>query len=263
MKGTSSSRMKVQVLGCHGAELGNRKTCGFKINDCVLLDAGTICSALSLSEQRNIRHILVSHAHLDHTKGLASFSENLHTELTRTPVTLFGLQPILDALQNHLFNDHLWPDFTRLPNKEKPVLHMQVLSEGETYQIDDLEITAFAVNHTVPSSGFIIRRGNTSMLYSGDTHQTENLWKAAAKEPFLKAALIEVSFPNALVNLARESKHLTPALFQKEFSKMGKPRLPVYAYHMKPKHLKEIERELEALALPHLTLLKDGMTFEL
>ncbi len=255
--------MKLRVLGCYGAELGNRKTCGFQINDSILLDAGTIASELDLTEQQNIQHILLSHAHLDHTKGLASFSENLQVRPANTAVTLLGLEAVLEPLQKHLLNNQLWPDFTQLPNPENPLFRMQTLSEGKSYKIDDLEIQAYTVNHTVPSSGFIIREKNSSLLYSGDTHQTEDIWKAAAKEPHLKAALIEVSFPDALIDLAQESKHLTPALFYKEFSKMGLHNLPVYAYHMKPRYLQQIKKELEALALPNLTLLKDGMCFEL
>lgn len=255
--------MKIRVLGCHGAELADQKTCGFQINTSVLMDAGTIASALNLSEQSQIRHILISHIHLDHTKGLASFSENLQAEASGTPVTLIGLESVLNALKTHLFNNQLWPDFTCIPNRENPVFRMQSLSKGEVLTVGDLEISTYAVNHTVPSSGFIIREKNSALLYSGDTHQTEDIWKAAAKEPHLKAALIEVSFPDALIDLAKESKHLTPALFYKEFSKMGLPNLPVYAYHMKPRYLQQIKKELEALALPNLTLLRDGMCLEL
>ncbi len=252
--------MKLRVLGCYGAELANRKTCGFQINESILLDAGTIASELKLAEQQGIKHILLSHAHLDHTKGLASFSENLQMSAVDTSVTLIGLNAVLETIQNHLLNNQLWPDFTRLPNAENPLFRMQTLSEGEGYKIGDLEVRAYAVNHTVPSSGFIIRQHDTALLYSGDTQQTETLWQAAAKEPALKAALIEVSFPNALADLAYESGHLTPALFQKEFLKIGQPQLPVYAYHMKPRYLQQIEKELVALNLPHLNLLTDGMT---
>lgn len=255
--------MRIRVLGCHGAELADRKTCGFQINQSLLLDAGTICSALSLAEQRQVRHILVSHIHLDHTKGLASFSENLQTEPIDTPVTLIGLQPVLNALKKYFFNNRVWPDFTQLPSREHPVFRMQALSEGERYEIGDLEVRAYAVNHTVPSSGFIIRQHNASMLYSGDTYQTENLWNAATKEASLKAALLEVSFPDHLIHLAEASKHLTPAMFKQEFLKIGKPRLPVYAYHMKPCYLQQIIKELEALALQNLILLEEGMSFEI
>lgn len=57
--------MKIRVLGCHGSEqFGGEKTgrqqcrtCGFLINDTVMVDAGTIGAALTLDEQRAIRHI--------------------------------------------------------------------------------------------------------------------------------------------------------------------------------------------------------------
>ena len=80
--------MRIRVLGCHGAELSNHNTCGFLINRSVLMDAGTVCSSLTLSEQRKIRYILISHIHADHIKGLPFLSENLITEKGKKPVVI-------------------------------------------------------------------------------------------------------------------------------------------------------------------------------
>ena len=77
--------MKVRVLGCHGSEqLAKKKdgahqcrTCGFLINDTVMVDAGTIGAAITLDAQRHIRHILLSHLHFDHIQGLPTFGDNI------------------------------------------------------------------------------------------------------------------------------------------------------------------------------------------
>ena len=255
--------MKLQVLGCYGAELSNRHTCGFLVNESLLIDAGTICASISLSEQRKIRYILISHTHLDHTKGLPFLSENLYSERPEQSIVLIGLHSVLESLQRHLFNDQLWPDFTKLPSNQHPFFQMKVIREGEATQIGDFEITAFAVNHTIPCSGFLIRHNEASFLYSGDTYQTETIWKAASRDSRLKAAVIETSFPNDLRNLATKSKHLTPELLRQEFLKIEKPKLPLYVYHMKPRYLMKIKQELDASEINKLIILEDGMTFHI
>jgi ribonuclease BN (tRNA processing enzyme) len=106
--------------------------------------------------------------------------------------------------------------------------------------------------------GFLIREGKSSMLYSGDTYTTEEIWAVAAREPTLKAAFVETSFPNRMADLALASKHLTPALFEQEFQKIGRADLPVYLYHMKPRQRLEIEREVRQLSIKQVSFLSEG-----
>ena len=253
--------MKIRVLGCHGAELANYGTCGFLINGTILLDAGTICSSLTLHEQRKIRYILISHTHADHIKALPFLSENLIGMKRQRPIIIVSIGEVLTGLRRYVFNNQLWPDFTNLPSRRHPIFRLRAIREGETIKVDGLAVKAFKVNHTVPCAGFLIRQRNSSFLYSGDTYQTTQIWKAAAKDVRLKAAMIETSFPNALKDLAIKSKHLTPRLLFKEFSKIGKPDLSLYIYHMKPRYLERIKRELKQLKIDKITALKDGTLF--
>lgn len=250
--------MRIRVLGCHGAEFSKFGTCGFLINGSVLLDAGTICSSLTLSEQGRIRYVLISHIHADHIKDLTFLSENLIAEKKRKPVVIISLGKVLAGLKRNLFNNQIWPDFTKLPNDRNPVFRLKEIREGQSMKIDGLEVRAFRVNHIIPCAGFLIRNKNSSVLYSGDTYKTHKLWRAAAKDANLKAALIETSFPNALEGLATISKHLTPHLLLKEFSKIKKPKLPLYVYHIKPRYINIIRRELKELKIENVTALKDG-----
>jgi ribonuclease BN (tRNA processing enzyme) len=130
-------------------------------------------------------------------------------------------------------------------------------------QDEGLEITAFSVNHIVPCAGFVVRQNSASFLYSGDTYQTEKIWEAAAKDAHLKAAMIETTFPNALEDLAVKSKHLTPRLLLTEFTKIGKPSLPLYIYHVKPRYLDVVSRELDALQIENMTVLEDGAILDI
>jgi len=88
----------IRVLGCHGSDAllqqatGPRacNTCSFLLNETLLLDAGTVASKLSLSEQAQIRHIILSHLHFDHIKGLPMLADNLSEQMS-APIVVAGL----------------------------------------------------------------------------------------------------------------------------------------------------------------------------
>lgn len=257
--------MKIRVLGCHGSDQLNDgpsgprqcRTCGFLINDSVMVDAGTVGAALRLAEQKRIRHILLSHLHFDHIQGLPTLADNLVDDVVE-PVVLASTAQVVDGLQAHIFNDQVYPNFLKLPTPTRPVFVCRTLEAGKENEIAGLRVTPIAVNHLVPTVGFLIREGTSALLYSGDTHTTEAIWKAAAREPGLKAAFIETSFPDEMGELAVVSKHLTPALFAREFKKIGRPDLPVYIYHLKPRFREEIIRQLAKHNIPNLTVLEEG-----
>ena len=64
------TRMRLKVLGSAGAELPNFKPPAFLIDDELLLDAGTIGSVLTEEEQLRLKHIFITHSHLDHIRAL-------------------------------------------------------------------------------------------------------------------------------------------------------------------------------------------------
>jgi len=76
----------IRVLGCHGSELTivdgqggtyECRTCGFLVNETCMVDAGSVSAGLQEAEQGKIRHVLLSHAHFDHIKGLPLLADNL------------------------------------------------------------------------------------------------------------------------------------------------------------------------------------------
>lgn len=257
--------MKVRVLGCHGSDQlvegtpqpVTCRTCGFLVNDTVLVDAGTVGSVLFLPEQQRIRQILLSHLHFDHVKGLPTLADNL-VGAGGESVILRSIPEVLDGLRTYVFNDALYPDFLTLPDPACPVFTSHSLEVRQGNHVCGLEVTPVPVNHLVPTVGFLIRDGNSSILYSGDTYQTDEIWKVASADRTLKAAFIETSFPDELADLAQTSRHLTPATFAEEFRKIGRPELPVYVYHMKPRFRREIQRQLADLKIPNLRVLEEG-----
>lgn len=257
--------MNVKVLGCHGSdqllpEPGAPRqcgTCGFLVNDRMLIDAGTISSRLSLAEQRGIGHVLLSHLHFDHIKDLPTLADNLVGESER-PVVVAGVPEVLKGLEAHIFNGDVYPDFFRIPTEDRPVLATQPLTPGVAMRLDDLQVLPVEVNHVVPTVGFLIGDGIATLLYSGDTFRTDALWRTARAVPTLKAAFVETSFPDEEMELASISKHLTPRLLAEELDKLDRPDVAVYVYHMKPKFRARIVDQVNRLGLANVRVLEEG-----
>jgi ribonuclease BN (tRNA processing enzyme) len=222
-----------------------------------MVDAGTVGAALHLAELKRIQQVLLTHLHFDHIQGLPTLADNLVDDVV-DPVGLAGTPEVLEGLQRHLFTGQLYPDFLHLPNPQHPVFLLHPLIVGKEAEIAALRLTPIRVNHVVPTVGFLIRDGASSILYSGDTYVTEEIWRVAAHEATLKAVFIEASFPDEMADLAQASLHLTPSLLAQEFQKIGKPELPVYVYHLKPRFRDDIARQLSRLGIPHLTVLQEG-----
>lgn len=262
--------MHIKVLGCHGADqlidaaagVAQHESCAFLIDDAVLLDAGTVGSKLTLSQQRRIRFILLSHLHFDHIKSLPTLVDNLAHAFDESLV-LMGTEPVLEGLRKHVFNGTVYPNFFELPNRERPVLKGQVVEAGKWVTVHHLEVLPVAVNHSVPTVGYIIRDRRSAWLYSANTYETEDIWARARAVPDLKAAFIESSFPNELSALARQARHLTPALLSKEWAKLQNSQVRVYAYHLKPPFHEIITIQLKALQIPNLSILKEGQELNL
>lgn len=254
--------MKIRVLGSYGSEGMGQRPSAFLVNDRVLVDAGTVAAALSVEEQAEIDYALITHAHLDHTVGLAFLADTLAITGARKPVIATSIAPVVNALHTHCFNDSLWPDFSVIPSPDTSILRFKTLSEEVESRVSDLWVTPVAVDHTVPTAGFIIHDGETGFVYSGDTGPTDRLWAAVRGLRRLRAIIIETAFPNRLDELARASKHLTPAMLRQEIEKLP-PDLPLWIYHIKPQFLEETTEELMKIDSSRIHVLEQGKTYTL
>jgi ribonuclease BN (tRNA processing enzyme) len=251
--------MKLRVLGSAGAEFPHFHPPGFLLDETLLLDAGTIGAVLAEDEQWAIRHILITHAHLDHIRGIPVLADNILIKNLAHQVKIAGPREVLAALKTHLLNNIIWPDFARLPSPDAPVISYLELEPGQTADINGYAVTACRVNHSVPAVGYIVRRQNKGILYTGDTGPTETIWQQAAG---LSALIVEASFPNAMEERALLTGHLTPQLLGKELWKVAQLPPRILVTHPKPQYYDTIRAELEALRIPRLELLRDGNVYE-
>ena len=230
------------------------------MDDDTLVDAGTVGGALSVAEQIEIKHALVTHAHLDHTVGLTFLADTLAMVAPDRCVTVAGISPVVQSLRIHAFNDLLWPDFTAIPSADNPVLGFRTLAEGTEARVGHLRVTPVSVEHTVPTTGFVVHDGDTGFVYSGDTGPTERLWRIAREVHGLKAIIVETAFPNRLAALARVSGHLTPEMLRREIDKMPAD-LPIWVYHIKPQLFEETAEELANIDPTRIHTLEQGKTY--
>lgn len=256
--------MNIKMLGAHGSDLlvkeGARtrqcRSIGMLVNGVMMVDIGTGPSCLSIDQQDRIRHVVLSHVHMDHVKELPSLVDN-RLERGGASLTVSSTTPVLQGLKAHVFNDHVFPNFFRLPQPTASLLREQPLEVGKETEVAGFSVTAVPVHHSVPTVGFIIREGDTACVYSGDTNSTDGLWERAARTPGLKAALIECSFPDEMQDMAQLSGHLTPSLLAQEIRKLKNPDLAIYVVHLKPQFRGRIWEQLQDLRLPKLEILEE------
>ncbi len=250
--------MNLKVLGCHGGELPKHRTTCFLIDGVLALDAGALCSGLELDELCKVDDVLVSHSHFDHVKDLPLLAD-LIVGRREKPVNVHGSTDCIRALKNNMFNNELWPDFTRIPTKKNPVMQMKTFKAGASFKIGKYTVQSVPVSHPVESCGFVVSDGETAVAMSGDTGPTEKLWKVLNKTKNLKAVLLETSFPNRLQQLADISGHLTPQTLGKELEKFNRNGTEVFLYHLKPAFVPQLKKELKGMPVEVLEL---GDTFD-
>lgn len=254
--------MKIRVLGSSGAELLEHKATSFLINGNTLLDAGTIVSSLTLEEQAKIDNIIISHMHLDHIKDIPFLADNVIGR--GKTINIISTPFVLEGLKNHIFNNLVWPDFTKLPDAKLPVIRYVPLDAGCELTLDSIKIKPIAVNHTVEALGYIIKDENSAFVYTGDTGTTDEIWEEAGKETNLKFVIAEVSFPNNMQRIANLSKHLTSHDLAGELKKLGRTVHQIYVTHLKPQYLDVIKKELTeaGISCPNISILKTNDVIE-
>jgi cAMP phosphodiesterase len=254
--------MELRVVGCHGGETPRHRTSAFIVDERLAIDAGSLTSGMELKAQFRLNACIVSHAHLDHIRDLATIADN-RCQADCDPLTVAATRSTINVLKKHFFNNSVWPDFSVIPNKARPTIRYVELKPERRTQIGDYSVRSVLVNHTIESAGFIIEGADATIAYSGDTGPTDRFWELLREEKKkLKALLMEVSFPNREQKLATVSGHHTPRTLLKDLKKFGKPQdLPTLLYHIKPVFQGEVEQECARLKGVNLTVLGIGDRF--
>lgn len=249
--------MKLEVLGCAGGEgIGHRAT-AFLINDSLLIDAGSVVNSLTLEQQNNIRHALITHAHLDHIKDLGFIVDNTFGFRSKS-LQVITTAEVIDALKSHYFNWVIWPDFSQLPCPENAML--EFFSDEKGVHIDGLNIDFIAVNHPGCANGFLIEEvsSDSSILVTGDTGNTDLIWQTAKTRKNLKAIFADTAFPDDMQELADASGHMTPAQLHNKLTDYQLDDMDVFCYHIKPTYHERVLKDIQAVNLATFRPLLEG-----
>lgn len=226
--------MKLSVLGCSGGIGGEAcRTTSFLLGDDVLIDCGTGVGDLSLAALARIDHVFLTHAHFDHIAYLPLLADSV-TELRSRPVTVHGRPETLQALQQHVFNGSMWPDFTRLPSPSAPVLRLSPLDEGDSVALPGGgSITALPAFHGIPALAYAIDSGAGRLVFSGDTRFEYGFVAALNGLGRLDHLIVETAFTDEQQTLAMDSSHLHPQALSRLLDALEvSPR--VHVSHLKP-----------------------------
>ncbi len=236
--------MKVRVLGCSGAIAKDCRTTSFLIDADVLIDAGTGLGDLTLDQMCDIEHVLLTHSHLDHVLALPLMVDATAARRV-TPVQIHALAGTIAALKAHIFNDVIWPDFSRIPTPESPFISFHEIQVGQTLQFGRKLIEVLPAVHTVPAVGYAVTEGNGCWVFTGDTERNPAFWERL-NQLNVVMLVIETAFSNREKELARRSLHLSPHVLANELDCIERGhRYPIYITHTKPFETELIMTEIQ------------------
>jgi cAMP phosphodiesterase len=239
--------MKVRVLGCSGAIAQGCRTTSFLIDNDLLVDAGTGVGDLTLDEMRSVSDVVLTHSHLDHVASLPLMIDSV-AALRNQPLRVHALPQTIVALERHIFNNHIWPDFTRIPSADKPFLRFHAIETGQVLSIGGKLVEVMPAVHTVPAVGYAITGVNSNKgywVFTGDTERNPAFWRRINEMP-VAMLVIETAFSNRERDLARLSLHLSPNTLADELDNITQDKhFPIYITHTKPAETVQIMEEVQ------------------
>lgn len=239
--------MKLRVLGCDGGRGLGYTTTSLLFNRQVMIDAGTIQTALTLEESLDVTDIFLTHSHLDHLIDLPFLLDATFSKRTQ-PLRIHGTSETLDSMMKYIFNDKIWPNFSKLPRVGEGQFTLHEIEAGKTYEAQGLKFTPFYVSHSIETVGYKIEdEKGSSLVFSGDTGPEDSIWKYANACDNLKAVIVDLSFPVSEQEVAGLSGHMTANDVASELQKLKKD-CDVYAFHFKVGMAEALLDEMKALS---------------
>jgi ribonuclease BN (tRNA processing enzyme) len=238
--------MNIRFLGAHNYESLTTSCVCFLIDNTLAFDAGGLTSNLSISEQKKLNAIFVTHQHFDHIRDIPGIA--LSCSLRNASIKIYSTESVLNAITTHLLNGTVYPRFQDLPVL-RPAVRLNILKAYQEENIEGYHIMAVSVKHGENTVGYQVsdRQGKV-IFYTSDTGPgLSDCWKYMSP----RLLIIDVTLPNSREAFARETGHLTPDLLKQELIifKDIKGYLPqTVAIHMNPVLEPRIRRELSDVA---------------
>lgn len=238
----------LRVLGCSGGISSQLRTTSFLLDDDILVDAGTGVGDLSLDELKKINKVFLTHSHLDHICSIPFMADAVGGS-REEPLQVYGIKQTIEALKNHILNNVIWPDFTKIPSEEKPFITLIQIEPHQTIELGKNRIiTALPASHSIPATAYAISSESGTLVFTGDTGPCDALWEDVNKLKLLKHLIIEASFTDEEEALAKISGHFSPTMLMNELKKLQQVNVQVWVTHLKPDGGHAIMDEINVLA---------------
>lgn len=255
--------MKVQLLPSSfeddGSPSARQHLACLVVNDRVAIDAGSLAMAANDEMRRQLRDVVLTHAHLDHIAGLPLYVDDLFANLDK-PITVHALKEVIEVLERDVFNWSVFPRFSELETAVGPAVVYQPIEMGNEFEVSPMRFRLFPAQHKVPSAGVIVQDDDTAVAITGDTSSLAGLEEAVAGLSELKAILVECAFPNELMEIARHSHHFTPQLLAGELSRL-RPTCPVFVINIKPRYREQVVQQLNDLKVAGVQVMTVGKPY--
>lgn len=252
--------MRIELLPSSIPPTDSQFLVSFLVDDAVAIDAGSLGLLADLGRQERVRHVFVTHEHLDHIATLPIFLENVYQPGPGC-VELLASREVLDFLHGDVFNGRVWPDFFALSRPDDRFLTTTAVEPLVPVRRAGLTITPVPVSHVVETLGLVIDDGTRTVAFPSDTGPTELLWNRLGAIDRLAAVFLEVSFPRRLAGLAVATGHMSTETFAAEVAKLPRD-VRWIVVHRKARYAAEIAGEIAALRLPGVELVRPGHAYE-
>ena len=240
--------MEIKVLGAHMLESRDTRHTCFLMDGVMALDAGSLASALTASEQAKVEAVLLTHRHFDHIQDLPTLG--VATLDRPGAIDVYGLPETLDAIHKHILNGDMYPDLTEELNDQPPKYRFKGVAANEQFRVLGYQVKPIPVDHPVPCVGFIVKSDSGSCAaFSGDTQGELMGFFQDSLSP--EVLFVDVTFPNVMYPRAQLTGHQTPWMLREQLvmalaANLEPPR--IIAVHLAPAHREQVANELADLA---------------
>jgi ribonuclease BN (tRNA processing enzyme) len=240
--------VEIQILGAHLAEVKGARLTSLLIDGVLVVDAGGLTSALSLSEQKKIETVLLTHHHFDHTRDLVTLAANAGY-YWRKQLTVYALRYTLDVVADCLLQGKLYTNFFEYPSKEQPTVMLEAIEPYSRKAIAGYDVLAVPVKHSAPAVGYQITSSDgKSLFYTGDTTTgVADCWQHVSPQ----LLITEVAGPDKYEDWLKKAGHLCARLLREELTEFRRLKgyLPrVIVIHIGNPYEQEIKEEVAQVA---------------
>jgi phosphoribosyl 1,2-cyclic phosphodiesterase len=237
--------MEVEILGAHHSESATTRLVSILIDDVLAIDAGGLTSGLSLTQQGDVKSILLTHHHYDHIRDIPAIALNNYL---RT-IKVYGTALTLNILSSYLLDGTIYPKFTEKPSPQRPALKLFTLEPYKVETIDGYSVLPLPVSHSVPTVGYQITSAEgRSLFYSSDTGSgLSACWDHISPQ----LLIINLTLSDRFEDIAIKEGHLSPRLLKEELVQFQHRKgylPPVVTIHTNPQLEMEIREEVAQVA---------------